>query len=125
MGGVCNASYTGFGFPLLGMFSTEKSISGTLLDWNRKRIARERRESAALWKTRGLEWTAKINGWIEEASKKGKHGTYAPSDIGPNGDQVIWIPESDRSIHKLLMEHYRDAGFNVKEYSPLGMMITR
>lgn len=93
-------------------------------DYNRERIAREKRESSALWKTRGVEWVKQIDVDIERASKQGQHHTFLPSHINPDGDLVIWLPESDRPIHQLLMKHYRDKGFNVKEYSPIALAIT-
>src|SRR5271167_275407 len=82
-------------------------------EWNLKRIIRETYESTAQWKRRGPTLIAQIDGYIKEASIQGKHGTYAPSDINPYGDPIIWLKETDRPIHQLLMNYYRDLGFTV------------
>lgn len=93
-------------------------------EWNRKRVAQETMESKTLWKSRGPELIAQIDGYIKRASAQGKHGILEPSDLNPHGDPIIWLSESDQPIHKLLMAHYRKQGFTVVEYTPLGLKIT-
>ncbi len=93
-------------------------------EYNLRRLAAEKKESLALWRTVGIKWVSKIDGWIQEASSKGKHGTYASSRINPDGDTVIWLASTDKPIYELLMKHYRDRGFDVNEYYPLGIEIT-
>ena len=93
-------------------------------EWYQKRIARETREVAALWKKRSSILVAQIDSYITKASANGLHGTWEPSDINPNGDPIIWLNEIDRQIHILLMDHYRDQGFTVVEYTPIGLKIT-
>jgi len=92
-------------------------------EWNRKRVIRETRIATDLWKKRGPVLIAQIDGYIKKASANGHHGTYAPSAINPNGDPIIWLDETDRPIHYLLMDYYRAQGFTVAEYTPIGLKI--
>lgn len=89
-----------------------------------KREAREAQTSASLWRKRGPELVAQIDSYIEKASLRGQHGIDEPSDINPNGDSIIWLKETDRPIHKFLMDHYRREGFTVEEYTPVALKIT-
>jgi hypothetical protein len=93
-------------------------------EYNRKRIAREKATAAAVWKERGDALVTKIDGWIAKASKDGKRGTYEPTDLNPNGDEVIWLKKAEQPIFELLMEHFRNEGFEVEEYQNYGMKIT-
>lgn len=92
-------------------------------EWNRRRLARENRESTLLWKKRGLALVAQIDGYIKKASVNGQHNIYEPSRINPNGDSIIWLDENYRPIHKLLIAHYREQGFTVEEYTPIALKI--
>lgn len=86
-------------------------------------MAKENREAHDAWNERGQEWVDKIEGWIRKASANGQRGTYEPSCINPNGDQVIWLQGRDQKIHKLLMAYFRNNGYTVTEYSPFAMKI--
>jgi hypothetical protein len=85
---------------------------------------RERKETEKVWALRGEELVAKIEGWIKKAAARGQHVTLEPSDINPNGDEVIWLDDVDRPIHNKLMDYFRKNGFTVVEYSPNAMKIT-
>jgi hypothetical protein len=88
-------------------------------------MAREKKHAAAVWKERGDVLVAKIDRWIADAAAKGHHGTFEPSTLNPNGDEVIWLEDKgDWPIHDLLMEHYRGEGYTVEEYQNHGMKIT-
>jgi|HubBroStandDraft_5_1064220.scaffolds.fasta_scaffold05868_5 hypothetical protein len=91
--------------------------------YNRERIKEEDRIAAALWKEKGALFLRKIDGYIKKASSNGRRYINEPSRINPNGDTVIWLEESDRPIYKILMAHYRQQGFTVEEYEPLGFRI--
>ena len=61
---------------------------------------------------------------IARAAKNGQRGTYEPSTLNPNGDEIIWLEDKrDHPIHDLLMEHYRGEGYKVEEYQNHGMKI--
>lgn len=88
-------------------------------------MAREKKHANAVWDERGDALVAKIDGWIAEASAQGHQGTFAPSEINPNGDEVIWLEDKrDWPIHDLLMLHYRAEGYDVEEFQNHGMRIT-
>jgi len=87
-------------------------------------MAEEEQEAKALWKKRGPALIKQITGYIEKASAKGDHHTYAPSDVNPNGDQIIYLEESDWPAYELLMAYFRGQGFEVEEYQYHGMKIT-
>jgi hypothetical protein len=89
----------------------------------KKIMERERRETEKVWALRGEAFAEEIEGWIRKAAKAGKHSTYEPSDINPNGDEVIWLEDQDRPIHDKLMNYFRGNGFKVTEYANLGMKI--
>jgi hypothetical protein len=90
----------------------------------KKIMAREHKETERVWALRGDTLVAQIEGYIKKASKEGGHVTFAPSDINPNGDEVIWLDDADRPIHKKLMDYFRKNGFTVVEYAHNGMKIT-
>src|ERR1700675_2259724 len=87
-------------------------------------MAEEKRESEAVWKKRGHALVKQIDGYIAKASAKGDHHTYAPSDVNPNGDMIIYLEEPDWPAYELLMQHFRGEGYNVEEYQYHGMKIT-
>jgi hypothetical protein len=67
----------------------------------------------------------KIDRWIARAASEGHHGTFEPTTLNPNGDEIIWLEDKrDHPIHDLLMEHYRGEGYEVEEYQNHGMKIT-
>src|SRR5271165_6634755 len=84
------------------------------IEWDTKREMHEARVSTALWRKRGPALVSQIDGYIKKSATNGKHGIWEPSDINPNGDPIIWLNETDRPIHKLLMQYYRDKGFVVE-----------
>jgi hypothetical protein len=86
--------------------------------------AKEARQAEALWKKRGPALVSQIEGYIKKASAKGYHGTWAPSDLNPNGDEIIWVKDADLPIHELLMDYFRNEGYDVEEYQNGGMKIT-
>ena len=90
----------------------------------KKIMERERKETEKVWAKRGNALVAQIEGWIKKASLNGEHVTFEPSDINPNGDEVIWLDDADRPIHKKLMDYFRKNGFKVEEYDHNGMKIT-
>jgi hypothetical protein len=88
-------------------------------------MSREKKHAAAVWEERGDALVAKIDKWIAKAASEGHNGTYEPSNLNPNGDEVIWLEDKrDWPIHELLMEHYRGEGYEVEEYQNHGMKIT-
>jgi hypothetical protein len=87
-------------------------------------MAEEKRESEALWEKRSPALIKQINGYIETASAEGDHHTYAPSDVNPNGDQIIYLEDGDHGIHDMLMKYFRAQGYTVEEYQYHGMKIT-
>jgi hypothetical protein len=86
--------------------------------------AKDARQAEALWKKRGSAWVSKIEGYIKTAAAKGYHGTYASSDLNPNGDEIIWVKDADLPIHEMLMDYFRNEGYDVEEYQNGGMKIT-
>jgi hypothetical protein len=86
-------------------------------------MERERKQTARIWALRGEAFAEKIEGWIRKAAKAGRHSTYEPSDINVHGDEVIWLKKEDQPIHDKLMDYFRQNGFKVTEFSPLGMKI--
>ncbi len=87
-------------------------------------MERERKETEKVWALRGDALVAQIEGYIKKASLAGQHVTFEPSDINPNGDEVIWLAEENRPIHKKLISYFRKNGFKVVEYDHIGMKIT-
>lgn len=87
-------------------------------------MARERKETAKVWALRGEALVEKIEGYIEKASKDGKHVTFEPTDVNPKGDEVIYLEDEDRPIYKMLMDYIRKNGFMVAEYQYNGFKIT-
>jgi hypothetical protein len=87
-------------------------------------MAEEKREAEAVWEKRSPALIKQINGWIAKASAKGDHGTYEPTDVNPNGDQIIYLEDGDHPIHDMLMKYFRSQGYTVEEYQYHGMKIT-
>lgn len=87
-------------------------------------MAREKQHAAKVWRERGTALVTRIDRWIAKASAEGHNGIYEPSDLNPNGDEVIWLDEPNWPIHELLMEHYRGEGYEVEEYQNHGLKIT-
>jgi hypothetical protein len=95
-------------------------------------MAQERRETEAMWPTRGMMWVKKIEGYIQTAAVQGHNYTYEPTSTNPNGDQIIYIGgdqiiyigKGDKPIYQKLMQYFRDKGFTVEEYQYMGMKIT-
>jgi len=90
----------------------------------RATLVKKTKQAEALWKKRGSALVSQVEGYIKTAAAKGHHGTYAPSDLNPNGDEVIWVKDADLPIHEMLMNHFRNEGYAVEEYQSGGMKIT-
>ncbi len=101
----------------------DKLVSDHAVEY-KSTMAREKKAADALWAQRGETLVAQIEGYIREASKNGKHVTFAPSDVNPNGDEVIYLEDSDRPIYTMLMNYFRKNGFSVEEFQYNGMRIT-
>jgi hypothetical protein len=86
--------------------------------------AKKEREAAVLWKKRGDVLVSQIEGYIQKAAEKGHRGIWEPSDLNPNGDEIIWVKKADLPIHEMLMDYFRNEGYDVEEYQNGGMKIT-
>ncbi len=89
-----------------------------------KFMAKQTKEIEARWKERGQMWITKIEGYIKKAAAKGDNYVWEPNTTNPNGSEIIYVGAGDYLIHKKLMEHFRNLGFNVQEYMYGGMKIT-
>lgn len=87
-------------------------------------MERERKETERVWAKRGDALVAQIEGYIKKASLNGQHVTFEPTDVNPGGDEVIYLEDKDRPIHKKLMDYFRQNGFTVEEYQYNGFKIT-
>jgi len=90
----------------------------------KKIVERERKETEKVWALRGTKLVEQIEGWIKDASAKGLHTTYAPTDVNPSGDEIIYLEDEDRPIHDKLMDYFRKNGFTVEEFQYNGMKIS-
>jgi hypothetical protein len=90
----------------------------------KKIMAREHKETERVWADHGEAVVAQIELAIKKAAAKGLHTTYEPTDVNPSGDEIIYLEDGDRPIHKKLMEYFRQNGFTVEEFQYNGMKIS-
>lgn len=90
----------------------------------KKLLAKEHKQTAALWEKRGPAPIAQIDGYIRRAAAKGGNGTWEPTNINPNGDSVIYLDGEDQLVKELLMDYFRNEGFTVTDYMYGGLKIT-
>lgn len=86
--------------------------------------AREHKRVEAIWSERRDALITQIEGYIAKEAAKGNNNTWEPTEINPNGDDIIYLTVVDRPIKQKLMEYFRGNGFTVEDYQYGGFKIS-
>lgn len=86
--------------------------------------AKESKRIEGLWSQRRDALITQIEGYITKAAAKGNDNTWEPTDINPNGDDIIYLTKIDQPLKDKLMEYFRGNGFKVVDYEYGGLKIT-
>lgn len=86
--------------------------------------AKEYKQIETLWSKRRDDLVNMIEGYITRAAAKGNTNTWEPTDINPNGDDIIYLEKPDQPIKEKLVAYFRGNGFTVVDYMYGGLKIT-